>query len=45
VADVITINGDYTVEWDGEAVNIDELPGTARRMYPPVVDTIFWERV
>jgi hypothetical protein len=45
VADVITINGSYTTEWDGEAINIDELPGTARCNYPPVVDTLFWERI
>jgi len=45
IADVITITGDYTTEWDGEALNIDELPGTGRKTYPPVVETLFWERV
>ncbi|MBM3476973.1 MAG: hypothetical protein FJX75_27195 [Armatimonadetes bacterium] len=45
VADLITITGNYTTEWDGPATDIDELPGTGHRSRAPVVDTLFWERI
>jgi hypothetical protein len=45
VADLITITGSYTTEWDGPATNIAELPGTAHRGRAPTVETLFWERI
>jgi hypothetical protein len=45
IADVITINGNYITEWDADPLQIAELPGMARLYYPPVVDTLYWERM
>jgi hypothetical protein len=44
VADVITLTGSYTTEWDGGPTNIADLPGATHYQGPPVVETVFWER-
>lgn len=45
VADLITITGNYTIEWDGNATQIGDLPGSLREGSAPVVETVFWERI
>jgi len=45
IADVITMSGNYTTEWDGDPCSIQKLPGTTFFEWPPVIDTVFWERI
>lgn len=45
VADVITLKTDFDVEWDDLPTQIQELPGSAVAGGPPVIDTLYWERV
>ena len=45
VADLITLTGSYTTEWDGEARQIEALPGTTFPEGPPVIETVLWERI
>lgn len=44
VSDVITITGDYIVDWDGSIKDIYDLPGMLEDLGPPVVDIVAWER-
>jgi len=45
VADLITLTGSYTTEWDGQAAKIEALPGTTYPSGPPVIETVLWERI
>ncbi len=44
VSDVIRVEGDYIVEYDGTIRSIYDLPGMLEDFGPPVVDVIAWER-
>ena len=45
IADVITVTGEYTVEYDGTAGGIYDLPGAQERYDAPIVDSLYWERL
>ena len=44
VADVITLKGDYVVEWDGTPARISELPGATVEHGPPAITRVSWKR-
>ncbi|MGQ9729808.1 MAG: hypothetical protein ACUVX8_00915 [Candidatus Zipacnadales bacterium] len=45
IADVITMRGDYTTEWDGTPCGISALPGTTWQQGPPLIETVLWEKL
>jgi hypothetical protein len=45
VADVITLETDFTIVWDDDPTQIEELPGSATSGGAPVTDILYWERV
>jgi len=44
VADVVTLKGNYRVEWGGETRGISEMPGATVRYGPPAVARVAWKR-
>jgi len=44
VADVVTLKGNYRVEWGGETTGISEMPGATVDNGPPAVARVSWKR-